>query len=166
MFPYALIDLHCDTLTTRARSLSDAPDSLDNPESVLSLSAIPPEVHWAQFYAIFIPDRFRGPEAIAYYEKNRLDFSRQMSKFKDRVAPCVTPADMERAWSDGKTVRFTVSDNGVRFDPTAVPPADTTLAAEDRPVGGLGIHLARTLMDTVRYERADEKNILTLEKKL
>ena len=71
-----------------------------------------------------------------------------------------------RAWSDGKTVRFTVSDNGVPFDPTAVPPADTTLAAEDRPVGGLGIHLARTLMDSVRYERADDKNILTLEKKL
>ena len=71
-----------------------------------------------------------------------------------------------RAWSDGRTVRFTVSDNGVPFDPTAVPPADTTLAAEDRPVGGLGIHLARTLMDTVRYERADDKNVLTLEKKL
>ena len=71
-----------------------------------------------------------------------------------------------RAWSDGNTMRFTVTDGGVPFDPTAVPPADTTLAAEDRPVGGLGIHLARTLMDTVRYERADDKNILTLEKKL
>ena len=112
MFPYALIDLHCDTLTTRVRSLSDAPDSLDNPESVLSLSAIPPEVHWAQFYAIFIPDRFRGPEAIAYYEKNRLDFSRQMRKFKDRVAPCVTPADMEKAWSDRKTAAFLTVENG------------------------------------------------------
>ena len=71
-----------------------------------------------------------------------------------------------RVWSDGKTVRFTVSDSGVPFDPTAAPPVDTTLPAEDRPVGGLGIHLARTLMDTVRYERADGKNILTLAKNL
>jgi len=71
-----------------------------------------------------------------------------------------------RAWSDGKAVRFTVTDSGVPFDPTAVPSVDTTLSAEDRPVGGLGIHLARALMDSVRYERADDKNILTLEKKL
>ena len=71
-----------------------------------------------------------------------------------------------RAWSDGEIVRFTVSDGGVPFDPTAVPPVDTTLSAEERPIGGLGIHLARTLMDAVRYERADEKNVLTLEKKL
>ena len=71
-----------------------------------------------------------------------------------------------RARSDGKTLRFTVSDSGVPFDPTAVPPVDTTLAAEDRSVGGLGIHLARTLMDAIRYERKDGKNFVTLEKNL
>ena len=71
-----------------------------------------------------------------------------------------------RAWSDGTVLRFTVTDSGIPFDPTGVPPADTTLPAEDRPVGGLGIHLVRSLMDAVRYERTDGKNILTLEKKL
>ena len=71
-----------------------------------------------------------------------------------------------RAWSDGRVLRFVVTDSGIPFDPTAVPPADTTLSAEERPIGGLGIHMARSLMDDVRYERTDEENILTLEKKL
>jgi sigma-B regulation protein RsbU (phosphoserine phosphatase) len=71
-----------------------------------------------------------------------------------------------RSWSDGKTLRFTLSDSGAPFDPTAVPPVDTALPAEDRSLGGLGIHLARSLMDAVRYERVDGTNLLTLEKKL
>ena len=71
-----------------------------------------------------------------------------------------------RARSDGKVLRISVSDAGVPFDPTAVPPVDTSLSAEDRTVGGLGIHMARSLMDAVRYERKDGMNMLTLEKNL
>ena len=33
------------------------------------------------------------------------------------------------------------------------------------PIGGLGIHLVRQIMDDVAYERRDNKNILTLNKK-
>ncbi len=61
---------------------------------------------------------------------------------------------------------FTVSDSGVPFDPTSQPPADTTLSAEDRSIGGLGIHLVRQLMDEITYRREDDKNILTLIKKI
>ena len=56
MHPYALIDLHCDTLTEGKYANTGNPDTLDDPKRVLSLSAIPSDVHWAQFYAIFIPD--------------------------------------------------------------------------------------------------------------
>ena len=63
-------------------------------------------------------------------------------------------------------VVFTVSDNGVAFDPTQQAEVDTTLSAEERPIGGLGIHLVRQIMDEVRYERVEEKNILTLVKNL
>ena len=42
---------------------------------------------------------------------------------------------------------------------------DTTLSAEERPIGGLGIHLVRQLMDSITYERIDGKNVLTLRKK-
>ena len=59
---------------------------------------------------------------------------------------------------------FVVTDSGIPFDPTAAPEADTTLGVEERPIGGLGIFLVRTIMDIVTYERRDGKNILTLQK--
>ena len=51
------------------------------------------------------------------------------------------------------------------FDPTTKDEVDTTLSAEERPIGGLGIHLVRQLMDSINYERIDGKNVLTLRKK-
>lgn len=68
--------------------------------------------------------------------------------------------------SDGKSLTFVISDSGVPFDPTAQGEVDTTLTAEERPIGGLGIHLVRQIMDSVNYERTDGKNILTLRKEL
>ena len=67
--------------------------------------------------------------------------------------------------ADG-ALSFVISDSGKPFDPTAKAEVDTTLSAEERPIGGLGIHLVRQIMDDVTYERKDNKNILTLRKKL
>ena len=64
----------------------------------------------------------------------------------------------------GDRVRFVIIDGGTPFDPTAEADADTTLSAEERPIGGLGIFLVRQLMDTVSYEYKDGKNRLTLVK--
>ena len=64
----------------------------------------------------------------------------------------------------GDCVRFVIIDGGTPFDPTAEADADTTLSAEERPIGGLGIFLVRQLMDTVSYEYKDGKNRLTLVK--
>ena len=64
------------------------------------------------------------------------------------------------------SLSFVISDSGVPFDPTAVPRADTSLGAEERPVGGLGIYLVRSIMDSVHYERAEGKNILSMTKNL
>lgn len=61
---------------------------------------------------------------------------------------------------------FTITDSGVPFDPTQQEDPDVTQSAEDRPIGGLGIFLVRQIMDDIRYERKDNKNILTLTKKL
>ena len=70
------------------------------------------------------------------------------------------------AQADDLCLKFTISDSGTPFDPTARPEADTTLSAEERPIGGLGIYLVRQLMDSINYERIDNKNVLTLRKKL
>jgi anti-sigma regulatory factor (Ser/Thr protein kinase) len=66
---------------------------------------------------------------------------------------------------DGSLV-FVLTDSGKEFDPTLMPDADITLSAEDRQIGGLGIFLIRQIMNEVKYERIDNKNVLTLEKKL
>lgn len=63
-------------------------------------------------------------------------------------------------------IEFTVTDDGVAFDPTAAPEVDITLGAADRKIGGLGIHMVRHIMDSVSYRRDDGKNILTMIKKL
>lgn len=67
--------------------------------------------------------------------------------------------------NDGSIV-LVLTDTGKEFDPTMVPEADVTLSAEDRQIGGLGIFLIRQIMNEVRYERIEGKNVLTLEKKL
>ncbi len=68
--------------------------------------------------------------------------------------------------TDGKQFICTLSDTGVPFDPTQNPEADTTLSAEERPIGGLGIHLIRQIMDDVSYQYVDKCNVLTLTKNL
>ena len=70
-----------------------------------------------------------------------------------------------RASSDGRSLKIEIIDQGVPFDPTTKELSDTTLSAEDRPIGGLGILLVRDLMDSINYEREKGKNILTLWKK-
>lgn len=55
----------------------------------------------------------------------------------------------------------TITDNGHKFNPLEAPAPDTTLALEDREVGGLGIHLVRNMMDGVVYVHRDGFNELT-----
>ena len=57
-----------------------------------------------------------------------------------------------------------IVDDGLPFDPLARAEPDTKAPLEARPVGGLGIHLVRRLMDLVEYERLGETNRLHLRK--
>ena len=68
--------------------------------------------------------------------------------------------------ANDEKLKFVISDSGKPFDPTAKGKVDITLSAEDRPIGGLGIHLVREIMDSVNYEYSDGKNVLTLRKSL
>lgn len=64
------------------------------------------------------------------------------------------------------SIVIVLTDSGKEFDPTLAPEADITLSAQEREIGGLGIFLIRHIMNEVKYERIDGKNILTMEKKL
>lgn len=63
-------------------------------------------------------------------------------------------------------LRITIIDDGIPYDPTAREDPDTTLEAEERPIGGLGIFLIRQMMDSVSYHRIDQKNRLEMEKRM
>lgn len=60
----------------------------------------------------------------------------------------------------------TVTDEGQPFNPLARAAPDTTRPALERPVGGLGIHLVRQLMDEVHYHRRGGRNVVELVKRL
>jgi serine/threonine-protein kinase RsbW len=59
---------------------------------------------------------------------------------------------------------FLIEDDGIPFNPTKVDEPDLECTIEECKIGGLGIHLAKNLMDEVCYQRCKEKNILTLKK--
>jgi sigma-B regulation protein RsbU (phosphoserine phosphatase) len=81
--------------------------------------------------------------------------------------PAGTKGDVDiDAEADDEQLKFVISDSGTPFDPTQKGEVDTTLSAEERGIGGLGIHLIRQIMDTINYERVDGKNVLTLRKKI
>ena len=70
------------------------------------------------------------------------------------------------ALSNDVRLKFVIIDSGTPFDPTVHADVDTTLSAQERPIGGLGIHLVRQMMDSINYERVNNLNVLTLRKKL
>lgn len=61
---------------------------------------------------------------------------------------------------------FILTDRGAAFDPTQMPEVDTSLTAEERSIGGLGIFLVRKIMGEVTYQRIDDENRLEMRKKL
>ena len=75
------------------------------------------------------------------------------------------PVELD-ALREGNSLKFVLSDSGKPFDPTARPDADINASLEDRQIGGLGIHLVRSIMDAVSYEYRDGRNILTMTKNI
>ena len=61
---------------------------------------------------------------------------------------------------------FNIEDDGIPFNPTKVDAPDLECTIEECKIGGLGIHLAKNLMDEVCYQRCNDKNILTLKKNI
>ena len=75
-----------------------------------------------------------------------------------------TPGDVEVAVTTrDETIVIEIVDEGNPFDPlTEAPPPDLTSPIESRPIGGLGVHFTKTLMDDVEYRRESGKNRLKI----
>lgn len=67
---------------------------------------------------------------------------------------------------EGRKAAITFSDSGRPFNPLEGAMPDTTAEAAERPIGGLGIHMVRKLMDDVKYAYISGHNVLTLTKEL
>ncbi len=68
--------------------------------------------------------------------------------------------------SDSEAVTIDILDEGRAFDPLHdAPVPDINAPLEERSVGGLGIHLAKTMMDELSYHREDARNHLQLVKR-
>lgn len=62
----------------------------------------------------------------------------------------------------GETLLLRLSDDGKPYDPTAAPEPDVTLSAEERQIGGLGLHMVRKMTAAMTYEYSGGENRLTL----
>lgn len=75
------------------------------------------------------------------------------------------PMELELETGKGQ-VLLTFKDKGFPYNPLEKEDPDTTLSAEEREVGGLGIFMVKKSMDEVSYDYKDGKNILTLMKRI
>jgi len=66
----------------------------------------------------------------------------------------------------GSELVASVTDDGRHFNPLEAPKPNLDAPLEDRELGGLGIHLVRSLMDHVTYSREEDKNVLTVRKRI
>jgi anti-sigma regulatory factor (Ser/Thr protein kinase) len=67
---------------------------------------------------------------------------------------------------EGRQLTIRVEDDGRPFDPLTVAPPNLELPIEERPLGGLGIHIVRALTDSMHHHREHDRNVLTLKKTL
>lgn len=63
-----------------------------------------------------------------------------------------------------RAVVITFMDSGVAYNPLEQEEPDTTLSAEEKPIGGLGILIVKKTMDELSYQYEDGHNILTVKK--
>lgn len=77
------------------------------------------------------------------------------------VAMVDAPVTVDLRLHDG-SLELRVEDPGPAFDPLAQGPVDTTTDMASRRMGGLGIHLVKTMLDEVRYERVGDRNRLVM----
>jgi anti-sigma regulatory factor (Ser/Thr protein kinase) len=66
-------------------------------------------------------------------------------------------------WESG-VLTMRIEDDGVPFNPLEFDPPDVQTPLEDRPSGGLGLHLTKNMMNEMHYTRSGGKNILIMKK--
>lgn len=79
------------------------------------------------------------------------------------IGPATVRAEAQR---EPLEITITFIDQGIPYDPLAKADPDTTLSAEGREIGGLGIYMVKKSMDDISYEYKDGQNILRIRKNI
>lgn len=62
--------------------------------------------------------------------------------------------------------RIEVEDDGRPFNPLEHPTPNLSLPLDERPIGGMGIHMIRKSLDALEYRRENDRNILVMIKRI
>ena len=82
-------------------------------------------------------------------------------------APAGGPATVQMDFDPAAgMVSLTFRDQGIPYNPETKEDPDTTLPAEERAIGGLGIFLVKKTMDAMTYHREGDSNVLVIRKKI
>ena len=112
-------------------------------DETLDAEKCPPEIH-SSFNIV-----------VDEIVSNIVKFS-QASSFELAIEPVATP----------HSITLVFIDNGTPYDPLSHIDPDTTLSADKRPIGGLGILMVKRLADSVSYRREHNRNFFSVSMKL
>ena len=114
----------------------------------------------AQLEAMDCPIKAQMQIDIAIYE---LFSNIAYYAYNPDVGPATVRVEVQQ---DPLAVVISFIDHGIPYDPLAKEDPNTTLSAEERDIGGLGIYMVKKTMDAVVYEYKNGQNILTIKKHL
>ena len=121
-----LFDLHCDTVGRLHDSICFKPgesvfltkgerlpetDTLLHNHGHLALDRMA-GIDWCQCFAIFMPDQYRGQDAIAYFESCYRYFQVQLAQNAGRLAQVQTVGQLKSALSEGKAAAMLTVEGG------------------------------------------------------
>ncbi len=81
-----------------------------------------------------------------------------------RMQEDAAPVDVVLSLTPSKQLSIQFTDAAPPFNPLEAEVPDTSLPFEERPIGGLGIHIIRSKMDKLEYRRTGKYNQLTMRK--
>lgn len=124
----------------------------------LELGAVPdrlPEV--MDLLARFWEQESLPPGGVSRFELSleELFLNVALHGVKEGAGP---PQVLIRLEHDGHRVQATIEDDGKPFDPFSLDTPDIAAGLHDRPMGGLGVHLVKELMDQVDYRFHEGRN--------
>lgn len=103
-------DFHCDTITREKGATPDVSDFFLHPGSGVSLTdngfhidlnRLPRQWDWAQVFAVFVPDEFRGQAAVDYFERCAAAFGAELERQKDLIRQVRTSGELEETLAKG-----------------------------------------------------------------